>query len=241
MPPVSYTHLLDSDAAESSLFQRLASHVLFADASMRPSSAAIRSGAGAPAGLWALGISGDIPIVLLLIEAIEDIAIARELLRAHEYWRMKQLAVDLVILNERPASYINDLQNALEMQLRMSQARAPLGAHDARGAVFLLCSDRISVQTRALLSSVARVVLVGQRGSLAEQLDRARAPVAAASRAPSPPARMGTAVATCNSQGLEYFNGLGGFAQDGREYVTLLGTGQSTPAPWLKMCIRDRH
>jgi cyclic beta-1,2-glucan synthetase len=226
---------LDSDAAESSLFQRLASHVLFADASMRPSSATIRSGTGAPAGLWALGISGDIPIVLLLIEAIEDIAIARELLRAHEYWRMKQLAVDLVILNERPASYINDLQNALEMQLRMSQARAPLGAHDARGAVFLLCADRISVQARALLSSVARVVLVGQRGTLAEQLNRARAPAATASRAPSPPARMGTAVATCNSQGLEYFNGLGGFAQDGREYVTLLGTGQSTPAPWLNV------
>ena len=227
---------LDSDAAESSLFQRLASYVLFADASMRPSSAKIRSGTGAPAGLWAHGISGDIPIVLLLIEAIEDIAIARELLRAHEYWRMKQLAVDLVILNERPVSYINDLQNALEMQLRMSQARAPLSAHGARGAVFLLCSDRISVQTRALLSSVARVVLVGQRGSLAEQLDRARAPVAAAFRPPrSPPARMGTAVATCNSQGLEYFNGLGGFAQDGREYVTLLGTGQSTPAPWLNV------
>jgi cyclic beta-1,2-glucan synthetase len=227
---------LNSDAAEASLFQRLASYVLFADATMRPSSATIRSGTGAPAGLWAHGISGDIPIVLLLIEAIEDIAIARELLRAHEYWRMKQLAVDLVILNERPASYINDLQNALEMQLRMSQARAPLGANDARGAVFLLCSDRISVQTRALLSSVARVVLVGQRGSLAEQLDRARAPIAAAFRpSPSPPARLGSAVATGNSQGLEYFNGLGGFAQNGREYVTLLGTGQSTPAPWLNV------
>jgi cyclic beta-1,2-glucan synthetase len=226
---------LDSDAAESSLFQRLASHVLYADASMRPSSATIRSGAGAPAGLWAQGISGDIPIVLLLIEAIEDIAIARELLRAHEYWRMKQLAVDLVILNERPVSYLNELQSALEMQLRMSQARAPLGAHDPRGAVFLLCADRISVQTRSLLSSVARVVLVGQRGTLAQQLDRALVPNVAALRAPAGPSPAGTAVAVCPSEGLEYFNGLGGFAQAGREYVTVLGTGQSTPAPWLNV------
>ncbi len=34
---------------------------------------------------------------------------------------------------------------------------------------------------------------------------------------------------------LEFFNGLGGFANDGREYVTLLGPGQSTPAPWLNV------
>ena len=34
---------------------------------------------------------------------------------------------------------------------------------------------------------------------------------------------------------LEYFNGLGGFAANGHEYVTLLGPGQSTPAPWLNV------
>jgi cyclic beta-1,2-glucan synthetase len=93
-------------AAEASLFQRLAGHVLYADASLRPSSAAIHRGSGGPAALWSLGISGDLPIVLLRIDDIEDIAIARQLLQAHEYWRMKQLAVDLVMLIERAASYV---------------------------------------------------------------------------------------------------------------------------------------
>jgi cyclic beta-1,2-glucan synthetase len=226
---------LGSDAAESNLFQRLAGHVLFADASMRAASDTISQGAGTAEGLWAQGISGDTPIVLLRIDAVEDIAIARELLRAHEYWRLKQLAVDLVILNEHPTSYIQDLQGALEMQLRMSQARAPLGTHDTRGAVFLLSTDRISAQTRALLSSVARVVLVAQRGSLAEQLDRAGAPAGRALRPALGLRQLGTAVAAPSSEGLEFFNGLGGFAEDGREYVTLLGTGQSTPAPWLNV------
>ena len=92
---------LGIDAAEAGLFQRLAGYVLYADASMRPSSDTIRRGAGGPDALWAHGISGDLPIVLLRIDDVEDIAIARQLLRAHEYWRMKQLAVDLVILNER--------------------------------------------------------------------------------------------------------------------------------------------
>src|SRR5690606_40726691 len=31
------------------------------------------------------------------------------------------------------------------------------------------------------------------------------------------------------------FNGTGGFAEDGREYVTVLENGRSTPAPWLNV------
>ena len=115
-------------AAEASLFQRLAGHVLFADASLRPSSDAIRRGGGGPAALWSQGISGDLPIVLLRIGDVEDIAIARQLLQAHEYWRMKQLAVDLVILNERGASYVQDLQIALETLVRTSQSRGQTAA-----------------------------------------------------------------------------------------------------------------
>ena len=228
---------LGMDAAEASLFQRLAGHVLFADASMRPTSDTIRRGAGTPAGLWAQGISGDIPIVLCRIDNIDDIAIARALLRAHEYWRMKQVAVDLVILNERAPSYLNELQTALETQLRMSQSRPRLGADHARGAVFLLRTDLIPEETRALLSSVARIVLVGQRGSLTDQLERLRVPaLALANLRPSRPlAPADIAVVAPASLGLEFFNGLGGFAADGREYVTLLGAGQSTPAPWINV------
>ena len=116
------------DAAEAGLFQRLAGYVLYADASTRPSSDTVRRGAGGPDALWAHGISGDLPIVLLRIDDVEDVDIARYLLRAHEYWRMKQLAVDLVILNERGTSYHQDLQIALETQLRMSQAQPQAGA-----------------------------------------------------------------------------------------------------------------
>ena len=131
------THL-GVDADEASLFQRLAGHVLYADRSTRPSSDAIRRGGGAPSVLWAQGISGDIPIVLVRIDDLDDIAIVGQLLRAHEYWRMKQLAVDLVILNERASSYVQDLQIALETTVRMSQSHPRVGVDGARGSVFVL-------------------------------------------------------------------------------------------------------
>ncbi|HKZ74132.1 MAG TPA: glucoamylase family protein, partial [Steroidobacteraceae bacterium] len=205
-------------AAEASLFQQLAGHVLYADASLRPSSDSICRGGAGPAALWSQGISGDLPIVLLRIDAVEDIAIARQLLQAHEYWRMKQLAVDLVILNERASSYVQDLQIAVETLVRMHQSRRQIGGDAARGSVFMLRTDLISPETRALLSSVARVVLSGQRGSLADQLERLRKPAVAAAPRPRRPVSSAQ-VAPPVPRDLELFNGLGGFVADGCEYA----------------------
>ncbi|MFI4996307.1 MAG: GH36-type glycosyl hydrolase domain-containing protein, partial [Hyphomicrobiales bacterium] len=224
-------------AGEAGLFQRLAGHVIYAAPTLRPSSDTIRGGGGAQTGLWAQGISGDLPIVLLRIADAEHLDIARELLQAHEYWRMKQLAVDLVILNERQASYVQDLQVALETQVRTSQSRPQTRGEGPPGRVFVLRGDLIPADTRTLLASVARVALVAQRGSLFDQLDRiaeARQPAgplpkrlpASSQPPPSPPSTL---------PDLEFFNGLGGFAEGGKEYVTILGPGQSTPAPWINV------
>ncbi len=222
---------LGVDAEEASLFQRLAGHVVYVDRSTRPSSEVIRRGGGGPAGLWAQGISGDIPIVLVRIADIEDIALVNQLLRAHEYWRMKQLAVDLVILNERSSSYVQDLQSALETTVRTSQSYVD----GARGSVFVLRTDLLSQETRGLLPAVARVVLAASDGNLSDQLDRFRE---ANSAAPPLSRRLqstGVQPSLPGTQELEFFNGLGGFAENGREYVTVLGAGQSTPAPWINV------
>ncbi|HSG76023.1 MAG TPA: glucoamylase family protein [Burkholderiales bacterium] len=219
---------------EASLFQRLAGHVLYADASLRPSAETLRRGAGAPQLLWAQGISGDLPIVLVRIDDLEDLAVVRQLLRAHEYWRMKQLAVDLVILNERASSYIQDLQIALETQVRAGRTRAAGPAQGARGAVFVLRADLIPAQTRELLLAMARAVLAARRGTLQEQLNGLPAAEAVA-----PPPRRVPAVqaapAAAAPPALEFFNGFGGFAAQGREYVTVLDAGRWLPAPWINV------
>ena len=216
---------------EADLFQALAGHLVFAGAALRPASGAIRAGVGAQAGLWGQGISGDLPILLLRIRDSADLDMARQVLLAHEYFRLKQLAVDLVILNEHAASYSQDLQIALESLVRAQpRTPAPPGAA-AKGAVFLLRADLIPAQTATLLASVARVVLVAERGGLSDQLRvrAAAAPPVLPSQARSP----GTAIPPVPQ--LEFFNGYGGFADGGREYVVVLGPGQSTPAPWVNV------
>jgi cyclic beta-1,2-glucan synthetase len=222
-------------ADEAHVFQRLANHVLYTDPVLRPPPDQIRRGLRKVSTLWANGISGDNPIVLVRIEDESDIALVRQLLRAHEYWRLKQLSVDLVILNERAASYVQDLQFALENLVRTNQSLPRLADQDAAGRVFVLRTDVIAPEQRDMLLACARAVLHAGAGTLAEQVNRARdlkpalAPPARRTFPPAipdlPPPRPAT----------EYFNGIGGFVEDGREYMTVLEGGQTTPAPWVNV------
>ncbi len=107
-------HHLGIGTEDAHLFQRLANHVLYSDATLRPQPDALKRGARKVSTLWSQGISGDLPIVLVRIEENDDLELVRQLLRAHEYWRLKRFAVDLVILNERASSYVQDLQVALD-------------------------------------------------------------------------------------------------------------------------------
>ncbi|MBE0609481.1 MAG: glycosyl transferase [Dehalococcoidia bacterium] len=225
---------LSIGAGEATLFQRLAGHLLYAAPALRPSSETIRRGSGSQPVLWRHGISGDLPIVLLRVADTQDLDIARQLIHAHEYWRTKRLAVDLVILNERASSYTQDLQVALETIARTSQA-PDVGPQLSAGRVFVLRADLISAETRALLASVARVVLVGQRGRLVDQIDRVRDARVFARAEPKRVVAGLPAPVAPGLPDLEFFNGLGGFADNGREYVTVLGPSQSTPAPWINV------
>ena len=220
---------------EADLFQRLAGHLVFAGPALRPGSETIVRGSGAQNGLWGQSISGDLPILLLRIRDSADLDVARQALLAHEYFRLKQLAVDLVILNEHAASYAQDLQGALEALLRMQPSTPHVPGTAAMGAVFLLRADLVPSETVALLASAARVVLSAERGSLAEQLRTRASPLSR--RAPQGPLLSAASPQTAISPlpPLEFSNGYGGFADDGKEYVVVLRPGQSTPAPWINV------
>jgi len=224
---------LGIEGAEAADFQRLAAPILYADSRLRSSAEQIQRGIGPQSGLWPHAVSGDLPIVVLRIDDIGDMAQVGQLLRAHEYWRLKRLAVDLVIVNEHAASYMQDLQIAIETAVRSSQSWPRLG--DAPGTVRVLRADLMSVEARSLLYAAARIVLHARRGSIAEQLARlqlpAEDPVALPQAEPPPRAPIQPA----ETDRLEFFNGLGGFDRDGREYVTILQGDSMTPAPWINV------
>jgi cyclic beta-1,2-glucan synthetase len=241
---------LHLSAEEAHLYQRLAAHVIYASPTLRAAPSVLTANHQGQAGLWRHGISGDHPIVLVLIAEIEEMPLVREVLAAHVYWRRKGLTVDLVILNEHQTGYFEDLHQQLLNLVRSSDDRA---LADKPGGVFVRKAAHISQEDQWLLQAAARCVLAGNRGSLASQLDRLE-------RAALPPERLpekersrvssqGTRKTRSEARAAEpktgpllFANGLGGFSPDGREYVIQLPSAevQSSvlrfpPAPWINV------
>jgi cyclic beta-1,2-glucan synthetase len=228
-------HHLGIDPEEAHLFQRLANGVLYSDAALRPSSDVLSRTSLGTSSLWGQGISGDLPIVLVRIDDPDDVDIVRQLLRAHEYWRNKNLSVDIVILNEKATSYIQDLQGVLEALVRTSQHRSSPNSSSVSGKIFLLRTDLIAPDLRDQLQCMARVVLFSRRGPLSDQVMRAQQRPTGAMplpRAPHPGKSMSVPLPR---ESLLYFNGFGGFAPGGREYVITLKEGLRTPEPWINV------
>ncbi|HYN00411.1 MAG TPA: glycosyl transferase, partial [Aestuariivirgaceae bacterium] len=217
---------------EARLYQRLAGHLIYANRSLRPLSAQLRKGISSQAALWPNGISGDIPIVVVRIDEVEDLDVVRQLLRAHEYWRMKQFAADLVILNDRASSYLQDLHASIETLIRTRVQRAREGL--PVGTVHLLRADQLSQEILAALPSLARVTISARRGSLQDQLNRIVESAVIPPLRPEKRSWKRGDTATVTSK-LEFFNGFGGFDRDGTEYVTVLDNGAMTPAPWINV------
>ena len=221
---------------ESQLFQALANRLLYADSSLRANARVMNMNRMNVTGLWRLSISGDRPIVLLRVASTEDRTIADQLIRAHEYWRMKRLSADLVILNEKEVTYANELQTLMDNMVRENKAFSTLHEYGEQGEVFVLRADQLSDEECVLLQTAARVVILSSRGTLAEQLMRHPKPTP---KFIKPKALSKRAIdgkePSIIPTGLEYFNGLGGFADDGREYVIVLDKSQCTPAPWINV------
>ncbi len=233
-------HHLGIAPDEAHLFQMLGGSILFVDRAVRAPAEVLARRVENVSALWAQGISGDLPIVLVTIDDLDDIGIVRQLLRAHQYWRMKRLPVDLVILNDRAPSYVQDLQVMIETLVRTSQSMPNPGGSEPQGRVFTLRADRVTPAQRDVLRGVARVELSSQLGTLAEQAARAYRADSSAIMAPPPapavvPAPARVPVTSIAPSTLEFFNGLGGFDAVAKEYVITLRAGQWTPAPWINV------
>jgi len=216
---------------EARRFQSLASHMLYPAGQLRAPLERVRSNRKGQSGLWPYGISGDLPIALVTIGDVQDIGLVRQLLQAQAYWRHHGFHADLVILNEEASAYEQPLHERLE---HLIQAFAMYAGGDQPGAVFLRAADQIPEDDLVLFHSAARVSLIAARGPLAQQLGApfevgelpARARERTQAEEPSRPLPY---------LELPYFNSLGGFTGDGKEYAIYLGPDTNTPAPWVNV------
>jgi cellobiose phosphorylase len=225
---------LNAAEADAQLYGHLAANVIYANSSLRADASVLIKNRRGQSGLWGYSISGDLPIVLVQIADPANIDLVRQLVQAHAYWHLKGLAVDLVIWNEDHAGYRQLLQ---EQILGLIAAGIEANVTDRPGGIYLRLAEQISEEDRVLLQTVARAILTDSRGTLWDQIHRRRlaeVPVPRLTPARTHRAEEPTA-AGLPRRDLIFFNGLGGFTPDGREYIITTSAGQKTPAPWVNV------
>ena len=250
---------INATQADAQLYERLAGLVLYAHPALRADPAVLLQNRRGQPGLWGQSISGDLPVVLLQISNAANIELVRQLVQAHAYWRLKGIAVDLVIWNEDQAGYRQDLQDLI-----MGLIAVGVETHvvDRPGGIYVRTAQHIAQEDRVLIQAVARVIINDARGSLSDQINRRATPVAtmpafmpAPVQLELPPlsAPRGDALPAHPSapDGIDPWpfesisddrvlgNGLGGFSSDGREYVVDLAPCQTTPAPWSNVLANE--
>lgn len=236
---LSWTHSqvvlrqIGATEADAQLFGKLASSILYMNPLLRAQSGILFKNMRQQSALWSHSISGDLPIVLLIVSEPENISIVRQLIKAKVYWQMKGLFVDLVILNEDPGGYRQVLQDQIQ---GLIAAGVSAGSNERQGRIFVRQIDQVSSEDRILFQAVARVIISDKKGSLEDQVNKHLAVK------PTVPKIIPAKVQVLYRNpeikmpaDLQYFNGTGGFTADGKEYVILSERKKRTPLPWINV------
>jgi cyclic beta-1,2-glucan synthetase len=231
---------------EAQLYERLISRLFYADRSLCAGPELVAGNTLGQSGLWSHGISGDLPILLVRVLDEAGLPMVRQVLRALDYWRMKGLSADVVVLNDHPVGYQDEIHDHLDALL----GSGPWGALKNRpGGTFLLRGEGLGQAERILLQAVARAVVVATEETLEQQLHRIRTEPEKRGATPphSSPARreLGHREPPELQEPLEqpdvpipallHWNGAGGFSLDGREYAIVLEGADHTPLPWANV------
>ena len=231
--------------ADAAGIQRLSRYLLYPAPGLRAQASSIASGLGRQSDIWSTGISGDYPIFAIRVADIGDLDFVSTAMRYQEYIRSRGLIVDLVIVNEQAASYIQDLQQAIESICENARNRG--GEHGPREHIFAVRRDLMDGAAYRTLLASARVVLHARNGTILDQIERAEAITLEARReadakfhavGSGSDVSKGTALVAAG-EGLSFWNGYGGFDRDGRDYVVRLDGRSHTPHPWINVVANE--
>ena len=219
---------LDLSGKDISNYQRLLTYLLSNHSNTHVQ---ISEGLYPISELWKYGISGDLPIVFVTIKNINDIDVIAELVKAYEYFRTKNMEIDLVILNEEKEKYDSYVKDAiLDCILNRNLAYML----NSKGGIYVL--NNIKEEDKELITMYSNLVIDAKNGNLNLQLNDIEDD--------APKVNANDVVEKIDfieeskkenlllNKDLKYYNEYGGFSPDGKEYLIRVNKNDNTPMPW---------
>ena len=219
-------------STQANLYQVMASKILFMNSTFRQREEYIKKVSKGQFTLWGYGISGDLPIILLIVRENKDRDLVRQLLNAHEYLSLKGLKVDFVIINLQKTSYDQPLQTDIKDLVGSSHLR---DKENKPGGLFILNKATINDDDIELLISISRIVIDSCKGMLVSQIQNNSKRIEKQPLLQIVKNQFAFNEHKFDMKPLEYFNGLGGFNVENENYTILLKNFENTPAPWINV------
>ena len=180
--------------------------------------------------LWSRGISGDWPLILARVHNERSLETIKQLLQLHCVLTGRQIAIDLVLLDDPPGVYDQPIRDELRDLIESVQSRTQ---RNLLGHIRVLSARELTTGQRQALEAAAAVVIDTTQSSLADQFQAQSGrslpplvPVASEQHRPQ------TTSALRPPEDWDLHNGYGGFINNGRDYLIHLEPGRTTPAPW---------
>ena len=188
--------------------------------------------------LWKYGISGDLPIILVEIKDLNDAYVITEVLKAYEFFKTKNIEVEIIILNKEKYSYENYVRDEIEAQILNAQMAY---LKNIRGGIFSININEIDRKDVEILELVASIIIKSEKGGINNALRELEENYVENYK------EVGNEIqetVICeeeentdidiitSSQNLKYFNEYGGFSEDGKEYLIRINTNKRLPTVW---------
>lgn len=193
--------------------------------------------------LWKFGISGDLPILLIKIKDVNDMYVIKDALKAVEFFRSKNIKIDMVILNEEKNSYEHFIQFEIENEIQNEQLSFLKNNY---GGIFIINEKDILKEDVDLLEFRCNLEFDASLGNIDEQMNELEEKYREVS---SNIGEDENKIKTLNTEieslpeeynNIKYFNDFGGFTEDGLEYKIKLNKNNKLPTAWSNI-LANQH
>ena len=189
--------------------------------------------------LWKYGISGDLPILLLKIQNIEEIEIVREILKAYNYLRVKNIQIDLIIINQEKYSYEGVIREAIFNSI-LNENLSYL--QNIRGGIFVL--ENLTNEEINFLKYRSNLTIDSEYGNIyryLKELEEDYIDQIKEIQTESEP-KFAKEILPIRQKltNLKYFNEYGGFSPNGKEYHIRVNKDEKLPTVWSHIIANEK-
>ena len=221
---------------QANIYQIMASRILFVNSSLKLRENYVKNIKNSQPHLWGYGISGDLPILLLLVREENDVDLARQMILAHEYLETKGLNYDFIILDLQENSYIHILKDSIR---DLIAARNSNIKKKNSGRIFLYGKSEIPEEDMNFLIGIAKFVVDSKDGLLVSQIKNEMKEDNEIPDLKTKNVKYNIKPHKFEIGSLKFFNEYGGFNKNG-EYTIILNDDKNTPAPWINVISNDK-